>query len=979
MERKDAALRPGMPHELREEEEHEYRLELAPGEVVDATVEQKGIDVSLTFSGPSQNASLAIDSPTGSKGTERLVAIARTGGTYGLRVRGGQGGAASGSYVLRLGEPRPAGPRDEVLARAFQEYSRGEALRRQGAAGRRQALVHYGEALRLWRTLGDADQQINALRRQRRIFEDLGDLPAAAATWRQAVLLARTPLERSLFLSTLSYLYRQIGDLQQARSTAEQALALAPRTGDPEARAAALNNLALVEQAWGENDRALEHFEASLEEWSRAGLHHGRAKTFSNYAEALHAIGNSKAAIAPLKEALRMQKALGDRDGEAATYRTLGVVLERIGERSIALRYLEDARAGAHAAGNRRSEALTLNKTGSILLNTGRLQEARQAFSAAYQIARQSGHQDNEAFARAGLGRVLEAEGDGAGALEQLAHSERLYTQFGDSDALSMVLYGRALAERRLGQLEASLKSIESAVSLVESLREGLSQSDLQSHVIGARTDLYDLKVDLLLRLHERWPGKGYDAKAFAASEWRRARSLLETVQKMGVILPRDLPREALRRQEALRRRLQELARAKLRSGRQNLPDLQAEIRKTVVQWEELSAEIRRQSPAYADVTEPKLIGVREVQDLLDPETALIAYTVGDERSILWWIEKDSLEVHPLAPRADLEPLANEAYDLLSRPRHKQKGLVQSRLQLLGERLLEPVADRLPRVRRLVVIADETLEVLPFAALPVPGSREPLVESHAVLQLPSASLAAMLRARQQQRIPPADLIAVLADPVFGVSDERFRGRKAGTPERLPGELARLPHSEREAKAILALAPAAGSRRLIGFEANRRTAMDPELAGFRYIHFATHGFVDLENPNLSGIQLSRIDPRGVPWEGGGLLPFYEVYNLSFPADLVTLSACRTAFGPQIRGEGMLGMSRSFLYAGASRVLGALWDVDDAAAADLMILFYTGVLEEGKAPSLALQDAQKALLAQGRSPHDWAAFVLQGDWR
>jgi CHAT domain-containing protein len=972
-----AVLRPGVPHELREGEEHEYRLELAPGEVVDATVEQRGIDVSLSLADPGGEVLLSLDSPTGTKGAERLVAIAQTGGAYDLRVRGGQGAGAS---VLRLGEPRPAGPRDHMHAQAFREYSRGEALRREGATGRLQALVHYGEALRLWKALGAADLQINALYRQRRIFEDLGNLSAAAETWRQAVPLAPTPLDRSLFLSTLSRLCKQLGDLEQARSTAEQALALAPRTGDPEARAAALNNLALVYRAWGENDPALEHFEASLKEWSRAGNHHGRAKTLANYAETLHAIGNSRAAIAPLREALQMQESLGDRGGQAETYRTLGMVYARLGARAIAAIYLEDSRIRTREARNRQSEALTLNETGSNLLNMGRLEEAWAAFQEAGQIARQSGHQDNEAFALAGLGRVLVAQGDGAGALDQFARSERLYTQLGDPNALSIVLYGRALAERSLGRLEDSLDSIERALSLVESFREEVSQSALQAHVIGARTDLYDLKVDLLLRLHERRPGRGYDAKAFAASEWRRARSLLETVKKMGVTLPRDLPREALQRRGALRQHLQELARVKLRSGRQDLPALQAEIQKSLAQWEALSAEIRRQSPAYADATEPKLIGLREVQELLDPETALIAYTVGDERSILWWIEKDSLEVHPLAPRAELEPLATRAYHLLSQPpRKKQQELVQSRLELLSDRLLGPVEDRLPRVRRLVVITDETLEVLPFAALPVPGSGEPLVESHAVVQLPSASLAATLRARRQQRVAPADLIAVLADPVFGISDERFRGRKPGAPERLPGELSRLPHSEREAEAILALAPATGSRRLIGFAANREAAMDPGLARYRYIHFATHGFVDLENPNLSGIQLSRIDPRGVSWEGGGLLPFYEVYNLSFPADLVTLSACRTAFGPQIRGEGMLGMSRSFLYAGASRVLGALWDVDDAAAADLMILFYTGVLRDGKAPSLALQDAQKEMRARGRSFHDWAGFVLQGDWR
>lgn len=978
-----AVLHPGAAYELREGEEHEYRLELAPGEVVEATVEQRGIDVSLSLSDPGGKILLSLDSPTGTKGSEGLVAIAGTGGTYPLRVRAatGRDSGGRGFYLLRLAAPRLARPRDRMRAQACREYSEGDRLRRQGTGeDLRRSLVHYDRALRFWQTLEEPDQQVIVSYRQAQVLRDLGSLAAAAGAYRRAASLTQDTELQLHVLNLLAVLYARMGDAPQALRTGQQALELAPRMANPVSHAAALNNLGVVYRTWGEHDKALELFAASLEIWKKVGPHDQWARTLVNQGDALQALGSAKLAIDPLLQALDMQRAIGDRDGEAETYRALGAVYVRLGLRSIGLGYLNEAAAIANASGHAWIEALALNEAGSVLVEMERLGEARDAFLAAGRVARNVGHLSNEAFALAGLGRVLLAEGDGAGALDPFTRSEELFTRFGDPNALSTVLHGRALAERSLGRLEDSLESIQTAVSLAESLREGVSRRDLQAHVIGARTDLYDLQVDLLLRLHERRPGRGYDAEAFAASEWRRARSMLEMVEKMGAGPPRDLPRDILRRQGILRNRLHELAGEKLKNGRRDLPRIQAAVQRTLARWEELSEEIRRQSPAYAAVAEPKLVGVPEVQEILDPETALIAYTLGEERSTLWWIEKNGLEVYELRSRAELEPLAAEVYDSLARLRTKQRNRAQSRKELLGELLLGPVADRLARVRRLVVVADDALQVLPFAALPVPGAGD-LVESHAVVQLPSASLAATLRARQQQRSAPADLIAVFADPVFGLSDVRLGGRTTGESRSLPGEMARLPHSEREALAILDLFPAGRSRRLIGFDANRRNAMTPDLARYRYIHFATHGIVDLENPDLSGIQLSRIDPQGQTWIGEGILPFYEVYNLNLPADLVTLSACQTAVGPQLRGEGPLGMSRSFLYAGASRVVGSLWDVEDAAAADLMILFYRALIEEGLPPSLALQKAQNAMRAQERwsSPHHWAGFVLQGDWR
>jgi CHAT domain-containing protein len=195
----------------------------------------------------------------------------------------------------------------------------------------------------------------------------------------------------------------------------------------------------------------------------------------------------------------------------------------------------------------------------------------------------------------------------------------------------------------------------------------------------------------------------------------------------------------------------------------------------------------------------------------------------------------------------------------------------------------------------------------------------------------------------------------------------------------PKALGRLLKSGEEAAEISSVVSRSESFTAIGFQASRAIVMSGKLARYRNVHFATHGVLDLEHPELSGIVLSRFDEKGQPQDG--YLRLYEIYNLNLPADLVVLSACQTGSGKQIRGEGLMALTRGFMYAGAARVVATLWKVDDAATADLMALFYKEMFTNGKRPAAALRDAQIHLSKQKRwsSPYYWGGFVLQGEWR
>jgi CHAT domain-containing protein len=194
-----------------------------------------------------------------------------------------------------------------------------------------------------------------------------------------------------------------------------------------------------------------------------------------------------------------------------------------------------------------------------------------------------------------------------------------------------------------------------------------------------------------------------------------------------------------------------------------------------------------------------------------------------------------------------------------------------------------------------------------------------------------------------------------------------------------GKIGRLDFSRQEATAILQATRAKSSLTALDFKASRETATSPALAKYRIIHFATHGVLDLEHPELSGIILSLVDEKGRPQDG--YLRLHEIYNLNLPAELVVLSACQTGVGKQVKGEGLIALTRGFMYAGAARVVASLWKVDDEATAELMAEFYKQMFTNNLSAAAALRAAQVKMSQKKpwQSPYYWAGFVLQGEWK
>src|SRR5262249_19286302 len=349
---------------------------------------------------------------------------------------------------------------------------------------------------------------------------------------------------------------------------------------------------------------------------------------------------------------------------------------------------------------------------------------------------------------------------------------------------------------------------------------------------------------------------------------------------------------------------------------------------------------------------------------------------------------------------------------------------------VLSRMLLGPAASQLGG-KRLLIAADGALQYLPFGALPAPQTerqedreterqkdgeterqgdketrrqgdsgpgkirnpqsaiRNPLIVNHEIVHLPSASALAVLRRELAGRQPAAKTVAVLADPVFSADDARVKsGAKTHAGGEAPpdltralddvrGELRRLLLTRDEAEAILSVTPRTDRFGALDFRANRETATGDELSRYRIVHFATHGLLNSEHPELSGVVLSLVDERGRPQDG--FLRLHEIFNLRLPAELVVLSACQTGLGKEVKGEGLVGLTRGFMYAGAARVVASLWQVNDAATAELMKLFYRRMLKDGMRPAAALRAAQIEMWKrpQWQSPFYWGGFALQGE--
>jgi CHAT domain-containing protein/Tfp pilus assembly protein PilF len=963
----------------------------------------------------------------------------------------------------------------DVREEGYAQCSIGEKLRALGNSP--DAAKHLEQALSLLDQAQDRAGQAYALNELGGFYRD-SCRPSEAFDSYERALALRTRLGdkwgEAQLLNNIGTLFTKYGQSQKALEYLESSLPLWRETGDSRREMQALNNIAKVQieignmtqafqqleevlssckpnepcylepfarnsrgivyDTWGETQEALNQYQLALKVFRDTSNRENQAIVLDNIGMVYAGLGDAEEALSQFQEALKIRKALKDPSGESVTRSNVGYAQWLLGNHEEALSQLKQALALSQShttAGpqscNPRFEAFTLVREGIVHVSRGELSEALERYNQALKIQRDVDDHRGQAITLDRIGEVSGLLGQPVQALRSYKEALGLWMSVADPQGQALSLYGIARVERDQDNLDEARDRIAEAIEKVESLRTKMTSHRLRMTYFADRQAYYELEIDIRMRLYDQTGSRSDLELALFASERARARNLLDLLTETNANIRQgvdplllDRERNQGERLADKRRSLQALFGVKHTEAQTSAAE--REIRTLTDEYDRTQAEIRRRSPRYASLTQPQPLRADQIRELLDDDTVLLEYALGEKRSYLWLVTRTEAFPFTLPGRSTIENAAQNFRESLTvyepRPERELSAEFLKRMRTavkeyperareLSRMLLGPIASKIQN-KRLVIVADGMLQYVPFGALPKPSpggapnslNPTPLIAKNEIVYQPSASALALVRALP--RPAATKTVAVLADPVFDKSDARLRMvnddskaasnhgasssselkralRDAGDTGSEDGslKLERLKYSAKEANAIVAAAAPGSWMKAVDFKASRATALSPELRQFKIVHFATHGILNGRHPELSGLVLSLVDERGQ--DEDGFLRLGDIYNLNLPVELVVLSACQTGVGKPVKGEGLVGLTRGFMHAGAARVVASLWKVDDEATAELMKRFYGYMFAQKMSAASALRQAQLDIRAVHEDPYYWAGFVLQGEWK
>jgi len=978
---------------------HDVSVPLEVGDGARVSLDQHGVDLFTTLLDPVGKEVVTFDTPVQDRGLDAGAWIAQRAGTYRLEICA-PGKGATGPYRLEV--EYPLVPDDRLRARAagFLDYARGGVLAAQG--DRQAARRTFESALAHWQAADDVLAQAWAEYRIGRMHEKLGALAAAGEAFQRSAKLFGTAgdsLSQARSAAWAGNFFLVAERFRGAVVAYQEARAAAARAGDAAVERNAVEGLARSFTQVHEPLQALELFRQLLTEPRFEAGAEPRARALRLEAQLYQDLGEAERAF----DLLGRARALAEREGVVSGEK--GKVLLGLGGALLDLDRIE-------AAETMLVEALRVfeeqkmwswlgwasSRLGRLYVQAGRLSDAEPLFNRALDLGRSRQDEKLVAEVQINRGRLAAAEGRHEQAITVCQEALEGLTAANQTLWSASALNCLADNYAALGRLVQAQDAIEQAIGRVESVRRQPTPDTLRRSLLADKHDYYGRLIEILVRRDALEPGHGFAARAFEVAERSRSRTLLDEIDRARREHRAQADPRLLARSEALADEIEQgegrLLRDEESSGSDEEVALRRRLEELRAQRDLVEGQIESTRPGgdLADLAAPVTLETVQHELLRSGEVQLVELYLGERASVAWVLGADSVSVERLPPRQEIERLARQASELMAESYDRRKR-VRGRLaaEALAQVVVEPVAASLT-APHLVIIADGALTGVSFAALPLAGEDEaPLLgDRFEITRLPSASVGVALERRSPVAAPRGRL-AVVADPVFEPDDPRLRGERMASVASTPsagaatepvisvtraagvGRISRLEGAGEEARAIASFVPPKARRLLLGFDADRRKILDGAVSGYRVVHFATHGLV---LGKLSGLVLSQVDRQGQPIDG--FLRSWEVYDLGLQADLVVLSACKTGMGHYLAGEGMMGLSRAFLAAGASQVLVSLWDVDDRATAALMERFYRAYLVDGQSPSRALHQAQEWMRAQPqwRSPHDWAGFVLQG---
>jgi CHAT domain-containing protein/tetratricopeptide (TPR) repeat protein len=876
------------------------------------------------------------------------------------------------------------------------------------------ALEYFNQSLSLYRATNDRSGEAVTLREMGDIYSELGNHQKALEYYNQSLFLFRATSDRTeeaIILNRIGVDYSFLGEKQRALEYYNQSLSLFRATSEREGEAVTLEFIGNVYSDLGEKQKALEYYNQSLSLSRARGDRRGEARALELIGNVYSDLGEKQKALEYFKQSFSLFQATNPVRApgrEVLTLIYIGNVYSDLGEKQKALEYFNQSLSLSRVSNYHQAEVYSLIYIGNVYSDLGEKQKALEYFNQSLSLSRARGDRIIEFGILEDIGLAYDNWGEKLKALEYYNQSLPLSRVVGNRAGEARILFSIAVVKSHRGNLTEALKDIESSIDIIENLRTKIASPELRTSYFASAQNYYEFYINLLMQLHKQQPNSNYNIKAFEASERSRARSLLELLQEANANIREGVAPDLLQQEQQLQQQLDAIEKRRIQLvslPNPNLTQVEAldkQQQELLQQYQQNQTQIRSTSPRYAALTQPQPLTLPQIQkQVLDDNTILLQYSLGKNRSYLWVVTATKITSYELPKRADIETAARNFLDATTNPVLRDfPKRVAAASSNLSQLILQPAAAELGQ-KRLLIVPDGILHYTPFAALTIPqipgqNTNNFLIAHHEIITLPSASTLAILRQNYADTQPPNQTLAILADPVFSPDDDRIKGKVAQTTtenlesnnfglnrslrtSNMSWPPRRLPFTRREAQTILDLIPASSRSQNLDFAADRTAATNRTLANYQIVHFATHGIANSQHPELSGILMSMVDDRGNLVNG--FLRLTDIFNLKIAANLVVLSACQTGMGQNVKGEGMVGLTRGFMYAGAQRVAVSLWNVDDEGTSVLMQKFYQKMLQEKLAPAAALRAAQLEMMSQDKwkSPYYWAAFMLQGEWK
>lgn len=827
-----------------------------------------------------------------------------------------------------------------------QNYMLGKKYRNQGKLN--ESIDAFSNAIETAKIIKSKEHELKCLRQKSITYLDLNMYQQFLELNKSALKIAieiKHKIEEGRCSNNIGYFHKNMDNYSDALTYFEKALLIAKELNNLNDISGYLNNIGIIYKNLGEFDKALDYLNQSLEINEKIGdkYYIGLAlndigTTFRNKALVTGEDNNYELAIEYFEECLLLANLINNskerNELEIDVYNNIGAIYADLNDNVRAIKYFNEGYNIAVKLNDIRSMGMLLNNIGFVHSNLGNYEDSTKYFGMAINLAN-----------KIGSGKILwEANLELARAYEK---QEKYYK---------------------------ALEKYEDSITQIEYIRSQIDLEELKASFLGTdkRIEAYQGLINLLVKLHKLYPKKTYDQEAFKYLEKGKARAFLDSLEISRINISQHIEFRLQNSEAELMKDISNIY-SKLfaaSNSRNENEHLYKQLREKENELESLKREIRAKSPTYANLKYPKIINLNEAQKIINSNTAFFEYSIGEEKSLAFFISKNKFKIFELPPRDQLHKMVKEYLLILS---DKDKHNFELGYELYNILVSPGISNG---IKNIIFVADDILHYLPFETLITKqNSLSWLIEEYEVAYASSiSSLREIVERKMSKNIKRQRDLLAFGDPFFGQTESSNNGDDDQANTSNNGyTFFRLKYSGIEVKKISALFSDSKTKRYLREQATETQLKNHRLYDYKIIHFATHCQIDNKKPARSHIALSMNSADSED----GLLFAREIYNLELNSDLVTLSACQTGLGKLIRGEGIDGLNRAFFYAGASSVLMSLWTVNDQATSQLMERFYTYI----RGSDSITNSLRKAKLEMIKSdilshPYYWAGFIVTG---